>query len=136
MKLSNTKPILIGFILCIIAVMLTAFFILGNTLLNSFEETNASPKDIESNISQESTEINVSSGERIGNAIPIWEIEDIRTYRIYSEQTIDETDISDLVNKLQTRSGYYSAKAKILAENDCGTWYEKISIPDVADEDT
>ncbi len=135
MKSSNTKPILIGIILCIIAVMLTAFFIIGNTLLNSFEETNSSPKDIASSISQESIEINVSSGERIGDAIPMWEIEDIRTYRVSSEEIIDETDISNLVGKLQTRAGYYSEDAKILAENDCGTWYVKISIPDVEDED-
>lgn len=130
MKSSNTKPILIGIILCIIAAMLIAFFILSNTLLASFEESGSSPKDIESSISQETAEIRVPNTERIGDVIPVWEIENIRTYRVYSEQTIDETDITDLVYKLQTRAGYYSEKAKILTKNDCGTWYIKISIPD------
>lgn len=132
---SNKKPILTGIILCIIAIMLTAFFILSNTFLNSFEETDFSPKDIGSSISQENTEISVPNNERIGEAIPIWEIENIRTYRVVSEQEILESDITDLIYKLQTRAGYYSEKAKILAENDCGTWYVKISVPDAEDNE-
>lgn len=130
MKSSNTKPILIGIILCIIAVMLAAFFVLSNTPSDSFETNNSSPKIIGSNISQENTEISVPNNERICDAIPVWEIENIRTYRVSSEWEILETDIMDLVYKLQTRAGYYSAKAKILAENDCDTWYVKISVPD------
>lgn len=130
MKSSNTKPVFIGITLCIIAVMLTAFFILSNTFLNSYEETGSSQTDIVSSILQECTEISVPDSERIGDVIPIWEVEDVRIYRVYSEQTIDEADITDLANKLQARAGYYSEKAKILAENDCGTWYVKISIPD------
>ncbi len=132
---SPKKTLSIVVTLFSLAIVLTTFFILSNAYLKSSEETGIFQKDIEYSVSQEDAQISTPNVEHIGDAIPVWEIENIRTYRISSEQEIVEADITDLVYKLQTRAGQYSEKAKILAENDCDTWYVKISIPDVDDEE-
>lgn len=131
---THKKTLFIGIVLCFMVIVLTATFILSNTYLKISKEIH-SVQDIEISALHENAEISPPTNERIGDAIPIWDMEDAKIYRVSSEQTLDETDINDLVYKLQTRAGYYSAKAKILAENDCGTWYVKISIPDEEDED-
>ncbi len=134
-KTSPQKTLPIGITLFSLALVLIAVFILINTYFNSSVEINSLQKDTTTITSQENAQISMPNVERIGDAIPVWEIESIRTYRVSSEQTIEEADITDLVYKLQTRAGYYSEKAKILAENDCGTWYVKISIPGTEDEE-
>lgn len=133
---SHKKIFLPLILLCLVLVVLTASFILSNTYQkSSHEEINTSPQSVENNILPGNAELDIPGNERIGDVIPIYEIENVRIYRVYSEHTIDEAVITELLNKLQTRAGNYSEKAKILAENDCGTWYVKISIPNMDDEE-
>lgn len=119
----------------IIAVVITVLS-LNNTKSDSHDTEitdKISTSVIIDNISEDSglsPTFSLPSTESIGDIIPLLEIEDAKTYRVSSEQAIDETLITDLVHTLQVRAGQYSEKSKILAENDCGTWYIRISIPD------
>lgn len=126
---SKVLPIIVT--LFSLAIVLIAVFFLINSNLKSSVENTSIQKSIATTVSQENSQISTPNVECIGDVIPVWETENIRTYRVSSEQEITEADIIDLVYKLQTRAGHYSEKAKILAENDCGTWYIKISVPDV-----
>lgn len=122
----------------IIAVIITVF-VLNNASSDSLNMDcvdTVSTSDTLTNISEDpdlSPTFSLPSTESIGDIIPLSEIEDAKTYRVSSAQSIDEALITDLVHTLQIRAGQYSEKSKILAENDCGTWYIRISIPDAKD---
>ncbi len=118
---------------CVILSMIIAVVITVLSLNDTEITDKISTSEIIDNISEDSglsPTFSLPSTESIGDIIPLLEIEDAKTYRVSSEQAIDETLITDLVHTLQVRAGQYSEKSKILAENDCGTWYIRISIPD------
>lgn len=109
--------------LCIIGLLLTAVIISENSCSphqNTFVFLQ----------SKETEEITTTPIECIGDTLTLWEYENDRIYRNQTEQIIDKAAITHLVYKPQTDTDYSSAQPKILAENDCGTWYVKITIPD------
>lgn len=106
-------------IFCIILTIVIVFFTSNNTLELSPQVS-----------SQKEILISLPDTECIRDMISLREIEDAKIFRAFSEQIIDEIAISHLIHTPQGRAGQYSVKAKILAENDCDTWYVKITIPD------
>lgn len=118
----SRRFVLFTAMLCIIGMLLITITVLANTY-ESYPDTFIFLQN------ERTEEIADVSAECIYATIALLDQENDNIYRDQIQQPIDKDAITNLVYKPPICTDYNSAKPKILAENGCGTWYVKISIP-------